>query len=91
MELAAIRAFTDEELKGQAQSAAEQLFRIRFQKSMGNLEGLKQFKQHKLDIARIRTIQRERELDLAAEAHPAKKAVAPAPSQRTAHKKARKA
>lgn len=91
MELDKIRALTDEELKTQTQQAGEQLFRIRFQKSMGNLEGLKNLKQHKLDVARIKTIQRERELRLEAEATPKIKTEAPAPSQRTARKRAGKA
>ena len=91
MELEKIRAFTDEELKAQTQVAGEQMFRIRFQKSMGNLEGLKSLKEHKLDVARIKTIQRERELLSAAQAAPKVKAAAPAASQRTARKKAQKA
>ena len=91
MELEKIRALTDEELAGQTQAAGEQLFRIRFQKSMGNLEGLKNLKQHKLDLARIKTVQRERELTVERQATPAVKGAAPAPSQRTARKKARKA
>ena len=62
-----------------------------FQKSMGNLEGLKSLKEHKLDVARIKTIQRERELLSETQASPKVKADAPAPSQRTARKKARKA
>ncbi len=91
MELETIRAFTDEELKSQTQQAGEQLFRIRFQKSMGNLDGLKKLKEHKIDLARIKNIQRERELLAEAQAAPKVKAAAPAPSQRTARKKAGKA
>ena len=90
MELQKIRELSDDELKKQATQAGEQLFRIRFQKSLGNLEGLKNLKTHKLDIARVKTIQRERELKAAADAKPAVKAVAPAPSQRTARKHAGK-
>ena len=90
MEIAKIRELSDDDLKTQAKQAGEQLFRIRFQKSMGNLEGLKNLKAHKLDIARVKTIQRERELKAVAEANPVMKASAPAPSQRTARKKAKK-
>lgn len=89
MELEKIRNLSDEELRGQLTQAGEQLFRIRFQKSMGNLEGLKRMKTHKLDIARVKTIQREREIKAHHEANPVQKAVAPAPSQRTARKKAK--
>ena len=91
MELQKIRELTDQELQSQTQQAGEQLFRIRFQKSMGNLEGLKKLNEHKLDLARIKTIQRERQLLAEAQATPKIKAAAPAPSQRTARKKAGKA
>ena len=91
MELDKIRTLTTEELAAQVQQAGEQLFRIRFQKSMGNLEGLKGIKAHKLDIARIKTVQRERELAAETQANPPVKATAPEPSQRTSRKRARKA
>lgn len=42
MELDKIRNLSDEELKGEQAKAAEQLFRIRFQKSLGNTEGVKE-------------------------------------------------
>ena len=90
MELAKIRELSDDDLKMQVTQAGEQLFRIRFQKSLGNLEGVKKLKTHKLEIAQVKTIQRERELNAAAEANPIVKRVAPAPSQRTARKKAKK-
>ena len=87
MELEKIRNLSDDELKTQVAEAGEQLFRIRFQKSMGNLEGLKKLRTHKLDIARVKTIQRERELKAEREANPVVKSAAPAASQRTARKK----
>jgi large subunit ribosomal protein L29 len=55
---------TDEELKQQELTSAEQIFRLRFQKSLGNNEGLKKLKTLKLDIARIKTIARQRELGI---------------------------
>ena len=55
-----LRELSDQDLAHHVRQAGEQLFRIRFQKSMGNLEGLKQMKLHKLDIARVKTVQRER-------------------------------
>ena len=89
MKLDQIRGLTDQELKDQVQQAGEQLFRIRFQKSMGNLEGLKALKTHKLDIARVKTVQRERQLELA-EAD-VRRLEPPTASERTARKKAQKA
>ena len=90
MELEKIRNLSDDELKTQVAEAGEQLFRIRFQKSMGNLEGLKKLRAHKLDIARVKTIQRERALKAEREANPAVKNAAPAASQRAARKKVKK-
>ena len=62
MELDKIRSLSDEELKLEEAKAAEQLFRIRFAKSLGKQEGLSNLRSLKLDIARIKTIAREREL-----------------------------
>ncbi len=62
MELEKIRTLSDEDLKLEAGKAAEQLFRIRFSKSLGKTEGVKNIRSLKLDIARLKTIAREREL-----------------------------
>jgi large subunit ribosomal protein L29 len=86
MELEKIRNLTDEELTSQQAKAAEQLFRLRFQKSLGNNEGIKKLRGLKLDIARIQTVARERTLPAAATP-----AAAPATSAfTTARKKAKK-
>jgi large subunit ribosomal protein L29 len=90
MELEKIRNLTDIELKSQQAKSAEQLFRLRFQKSLGNNEGVKKLRALKLDIARIQTIARERELAESKTAKPAAVAAAPAASTRTALKKAKK-
>ncbi|MDE3105657.1 MAG: 50S ribosomal protein L29 [Acidobacteriota bacterium] len=91
MELEKIRTFSDEELVKQQASAAEQIFRIRFQKSLGNVEGLKKLRSLKLDIARIKTEARQRQIDAEKAANPVVANVAPAKSTRTARKKAQKA
>jgi large subunit ribosomal protein L29 len=62
MELDKIRNLSDEELKAEEAKAAEQLFRIRFAKSLGKQEGIKNIRTLKLDIARFKTIARERHL-----------------------------
>ncbi|MDQ2925496.1 MAG: 50S ribosomal protein L29 [Acidobacteriota bacterium] len=62
MELDKIRNLSDEELKTQEAQAAEQIFRIRFAKTLGKLDGVKNLPSLKLDIARIKTIARERQL-----------------------------
>ena len=84
MELDKIRNLSDEELKSEQAKAAEQLFRIRFQKSLGNTEGIKKLRTLKLDVARIKTVARERELG-AVKAAPV--AAAPAKSTRKKAKK----
>jgi large subunit ribosomal protein L29 len=60
MELDKIRSLSDEELKAEEAKAAEQLFRIRFAKSLGRQEGAGKIQALKLDIARIKTVARER-------------------------------
>jgi large subunit ribosomal protein L29 len=84
MELDKIRNLSDEELKSEQAKAGEQLFRIRFQKSLGNSEGIKKLRTLKLDIARIKTVARERQLGVA---QPAAVAAAPVKSTRKKAKK----
>ena len=91
MELEKIRNLSDEELISTQTSAAEQLFRLRFQKSLGNQEGVKKLRGLKLDIARSKTIVRERAIAANESANPVVKHAAPAPSTRTERKKAMKA
>ena len=64
MEFEKIRNLSDDELKSEQAKAAEQLFRLRFQKSLGSNEGVKKLRTLKLDIARIKTVARERELGM---------------------------
>ena len=65
MELDKIRGLNDEELKAEEVKAAEQLFRIRFAKSLGKQDGIKNIRGLKLDIARFKTIARQRQLEAA--------------------------
>ena len=90
MELEKIRNLSDEELIKQQAQAGEQLFRIRFQKTLGNTEGLKKLRTLKLDVARIKTVERQRTLAAEKAANPVAANVAPAKSTRTARKKAKK-
>ena len=88
MELDKIRSQSDEELIGTQNTAAEQLFRLRFQKSLGNQEGVKKLRVLKLDIARAKTVARERQIEAHKAAHPVVKNAAPAKSTRTDRKRA---
>ena len=57
-----VRDLDENELKHQLQEMEEQLFRLQFQMSMGQMDGLKKVRTMKKDRARIHTILREREL-----------------------------
>lgn len=56
-----IRDLTDEELEEKVGELEEKLFNLRFQKSTGELDNTAELKKTKQDIARVKTIQRERE------------------------------
>ena len=62
MELNKIRSLSDDELAAQEKTSAEQLFRIRFQVSMGQNDGVKKLRQLRKEIAQIKTVARERAL-----------------------------
>jgi len=64
MELTKIRNWSDDELKTQETQISEQLFRIRFQAKLGQNEGVKKLRELRKDIARIKTISRERSLGI---------------------------
>jgi large subunit ribosomal protein L29 len=68
MEVEKIRNLSDAELALEGRKAAEALFRLRFQMKLGQTEGVKKLRDLKKDIARINTIERERELGLHATA-----------------------
>jgi large subunit ribosomal protein L29 len=64
METEKIRNLNDEELGRQEKQSAEQLFRLRFQMKLGQNEGVKKLRDLRKDVARIKTIARERALGL---------------------------
>ena len=57
-----VRDLDEQEIKQQLKEMDEQMFRLHFQMSMGQMDGLKKVRQMKKDRARIYTILREREL-----------------------------
>jgi large subunit ribosomal protein L29 len=65
MEMDKVLNLDKEELALQARQSAEQIFRLRFQISMGQNEGVKKLRELKKDIARIKTVERQRELGIA--------------------------
>ena len=57
-----VRDLDENEIKAKLAEMDEQMFRLHFQMSMGQMDGLKKVRQMKKDRARIYTILREREL-----------------------------
>lgn len=57
-----IREMSDEELLNQDKDLSDQLFRLRFQLAMGQTESLKKIRELRKDIARVKTIRRERQI-----------------------------
>jgi len=74
------RALDTAELQKQLKDSSEQMFRIRFQMSMGQAEGLKKLRALRKEKARMLTVLRERELTGAGPV----KAAAPAKAAKTA-------
>ena len=91
MEVEKIRNLSDDELSLEERKTAEQLFRLRFQMKLGQTEGVKKLRGLKKDVARIKTITRERELGLNAALHgQTETEAAPKAKKKTAAKRARK-
>ncbi|HKO13933.1 MAG TPA: 50S ribosomal protein L29 [Acidobacteriaceae bacterium] len=68
MEVDKIRNLSEDELALEERKTGEQLFRLRFQMKLGQTEGVKKLRDLRKDIARIKTIARERQLGLNANA-----------------------
>ena len=65
MDAEAIRELTDEEIQEELRLAEEELFRLRFRKAYEELESSAVLRMRRRDVARLKTIQRERELQAA--------------------------
>lgn len=57
-----IRNLSDHEIKTQIEEAYEELFNLRFQKAIGQMKDTNRTAVVKKDIARLRTVLRERQL-----------------------------
>jgi large subunit ribosomal protein L29 len=55
---------SDEELAHQEKTTSEQLFRLRFQVSLGQNDGVKKLRQMRKEIAQIKTVAKERSLGI---------------------------
>jgi len=58
-----LRQLSDEELRQRERELREELFNLRFQHSLGQLTNTARISQVKREIARIKTILREREIE----------------------------
>jgi large subunit ribosomal protein L29 len=56
------REMKADELQIQQRELSEQLFRLRFQLTSGQAEGLKRLREVRRDLARVKTLLREQEL-----------------------------
>ena len=91
MEAEKIRNTTDVELKHQERELNEQLFKLKFQMNMGQTESLKKMRGLRKDIARVKTILRERELGIGRDGASQRKAAAPAEAPAATAPSAKKA
>ena len=61
MKATEIRELTVDDLRARVQDLDDQIFRLRIQKSMGQLEAPGKVREVRRDLARIKTILREKE------------------------------
>ena len=66
MKVTEFRDFGVDELQQRAKDMDDQLFRLRIQKSMGQLEAAHKLKALRRDLARVKTVLREKETAQAA-------------------------
>ncbi len=79
MKAAEVRDLETEELHVRIAELKEELFNLRFQLATGQLDNHRRFRQIRSDVARIRTILRERDYAAAAASGQAPPATSPAP------------
>ena len=55
-----VREMSDDELRTKEKELQEQLFRLRFQKSLGQLDNALKIRETRRDIARVKTVLRQK-------------------------------
>ena len=55
-----VREMSDDELRTRERELQEQLFRLRFQKSLGQLDNASKIRETRRDIARVKTVLRQK-------------------------------
>jgi len=63
-----VRELSSEELAARERELSEQLFKLRFQKSIGQLDNALKIRETRRDIARVKTVLRQRRAQASAEA-----------------------
>jgi large subunit ribosomal protein L29 len=86
MDLGKIRNLSDGELKLEESKISEQLFRLRFQLKLGQTDGVRKLREIKREIARFKTVARERELSIHGEASKAEPVAAGSEPKKTTRK-----
>ena len=56
-----VREMSNDELRSKERELQEQLFRLRFQKSLGQLENALKIRETRRDIARVKTVMRQKQ------------------------------
>ena len=59
-----LRGLTDDDLHAEAARLKESLFRLNFKLALGEVDAIKKMREEKKALARIRTIVRQREVQL---------------------------
>ena len=62
-----LRELDDEDLAGKLDELRESIFRMRFKLSLGNTDVVKQLREQRRDLARVKTLLRQREMAAAAQ------------------------
>ncbi len=78
-----VRNLTPAELHAREHEQSEQLFKLKFQMKMGQTESVKKLRELRKEIARIKTVAREKELGIGP-------VVSAEPQEKPAHKNAAK-
>jgi large subunit ribosomal protein L29 len=64
METKELREMSDDQLQAQDAVLQESVFRLKFKLSLGEVDALKNLRQAKKDLARVKTVERERQLGI---------------------------
>jgi len=61
-----VREMSDDELRTKERELQEQLFRLRFQKNLGQLDNALKIRETRRDIARVKTVLRQKKTQASA-------------------------